>query len=233
VIKVWVGSVIAFAVMVCAVPSAGASVAPIVRPRLHAGMQGAEVAYVQRRLTALHYVPGQTGGWFEQPTVAAVWAFQKVNGLAPTGVVDRRTWRALARPRRPHRVVHSRARTRVEVDLTRRLVVAYDRGHVALISHASPGRGTRYCVDGQCARAVTPRGDVRVYKKLRYWHRSRLGLMYDAVYFHGGFSFHGSYDVPLRAASHGCVRLPMPVAARLFHLVKRGEPVFLRHPSHR
>lgn len=206
---------------------AGASVAP---PVLHAGMHGAEVAAVQRRLTALHYVPGGIDGWFEQPTVAAVWAFQKVNGLAPTGVIDGRTWRALARPRWPRPLVRGAARTRVEVDLTRRLVVAYEGGHVVLISHASPGRGTRYCVGGRCALAVTPRGDFHVFRTLRYWHRSRLGLMYDAVYFHGGFSFHGSYDVPLRAASHGCVRLPMPAAARLFGLVKMGEPVFLRRP---
>ena len=41
--------------------------------------------------------------------------------------------------------------------------------------------------------------------------------MYDPVFFIGtAFAIHGDTDVPLQPVSHGCVRIPMDIAA-FFH----------------
>ena len=44
-----------------------------------------------------------------------------------------------------------------------------------------------------------------------------------AIFFHGGFAIHGSYEISRlgRPASHGCVRLAPANAAVLFGLVER------------
>ncbi|HMK71415.1 MAG TPA: L,D-transpeptidase, partial [Xanthobacteraceae bacterium] len=43
-----------------------------------------------------------------------------------------------------------------------------------------------------------------------------------AIFFHGGFAIHGSYEISRigRPASHGCVRLNPAAAAILFDLVR-------------
>jgi lipoprotein-anchoring transpeptidase ErfK/SrfK len=44
-----------------------------------------------------------------------------------------------------------------------------------------------------------------------------------AIFFHGGFAIHGSYEIARLGgpASHGCVRLHPAAAAILFGLVRR------------
>jgi NAD(P)-dependent dehydrogenase (short-subunit alcohol dehydrogenase family) len=49
------------------------------------------------------------------------------------------------------------------------------------------------------------------------WVTVPLGEMYNPVFFIGTtFAIHGDTDFPLRPASHGCVRIPMDIAA-FFH----------------
>ena len=62
-------------------------------PKLRFGMTNPSVKLVQRYLG----VP-QTG-WFGPMTKTAVMAFQKANGIAPSGVVGSATWAALKRPK--------------------------------------------------------------------------------------------------------------------------------------
>jgi len=47
--------------------------------------------------------------------------------------------------------------------------------------------------------------------------------MLHAIFFHGGFAIHGSYDIARLGgpASHGCIRLHPSAAATLFGLVQR------------
>ena len=53
--------------------------------------------------------------------------------------------------------------------------------------------------------------------------------MYNSVFFIGtAFAIHGETDVPLEPVSHGCVRIPMDIAAFFHTLVKvPGEPVIV------
>ncbi|MFC6880298.1 MULTISPECIES: L,D-transpeptidase family protein [Actinomadura] len=198
------------------------------RPTLHYGAKGKSVKVVQTRLRALHYDPGAVDGRYGQDLRYAVWAFQKVNGLKPTGTIGTRTWRALGRPKAPVKLKSSPA-DRVEISKKRQLVVVYKGGRVRLITHTSTGSGRRYCHKGSCSVAKTPSGDFKVYRKINGWRHAPLGNLYKPIYFNGGIAMHGLSSVPLTPASHGCARIPMPHTANLlFKLVPLGMRVYVR-----
>jgi lipoprotein-anchoring transpeptidase ErfK/SrfK len=50
-------------------------------------------------------------------------------------------------------------------------------------------------------------------------------VLYYPAYFLRGFAIHGYPDVPTYPASHGCVRVPMWVASRLYELHPYGYTV--------
>ncbi|MCP2340129.1 L,D-transpeptidase family protein [Actinomadura rupiterrae] len=195
------------------------------KPRPH--RQKVDIRAVQLRLIALHYDPGPADGVYSGFTQDAVWAFEEVNGLPPTGKPDDRLVHALAHPKAPRRLTHDSSRAHVDVDIRHQILVVYKDGKVALISHVSTGSGQHYCKDGRCGFARTPRGDFRVTRRFPGWHRSRLGYMYRPLYFYSGFAIHGSLDVPREPASHGCVRIPMHTADLVPGLVRNGEPVHI------
>jgi lipoprotein-anchoring transpeptidase ErfK/SrfK len=62
------------------------------------------------------------------------------------------------------------------------------------------------------------------------WVQVPLGEMYNPVFFIGtAFAIHGETYVPLAPVSHGCVRIPMDIAAFFHKLVHvPGEPVIVR-----
>jgi lipoprotein-anchoring transpeptidase ErfK/SrfK len=49
--------------------------------------------------------------------------------------------------------------------------------------------------------------------------------MVDSNYFIGGYAIHGYPEVPTFAASHGCLRVPIPDAAPIFAWVRTGTAV--------
>ena len=49
--------------------------------------------------------------------------------------------------------------------------------------------------------------------------------MVDSNYFIRGYAIHGYYDVPTYAASHGCLRIPVPDAAAVFGWARYGYAV--------
>ena len=200
---------------------------------LRYGSRGRDVKELQRRLAALKYYPGAVSGLFGAYTLEAVWAFQEVQGIRVSGVVDAATARALRHPH-AYRARYARGgATRVEVNLRTRVLVVYRHHAVALISHISAGGG--YVFD-HGARAVTPRGHYRTTGFLRGWVRVPLGTMYNPVFFiKTAYAIHGepTYGpdgggVPLRPVSHGCVRIPYDIAQFFHRLVKaRGTPVYI------
>jgi lipoprotein-anchoring transpeptidase ErfK/SrfK len=49
--------------------------------------------------------------------------------------------------------------------------------------------------------------------------------MVDSNYFIRGYAIHGYPEVPVYAASHGCLRVPIPNAAAIFGWVQMGTAV--------
>jgi hypothetical protein len=103
----------------------------------------------------------------------------------------------------------------------------YQGGALLRILPVSTGSGKRYCVDGQCDVAVTPGGSYRVGYRILGPHKSRLGVLYNPLFFNGGIAIHGAPSVPAYPASHGCVRIPMADSLWFFNTVTRGTPVYV------
>ncbi len=196
---------------------------------LRYGMRGADVKRLQDRLAQLRYFPGPRDGHFGTATLEAVWAFQEVQRIPVTGQIGRRMdWR-LAHPSAPRPLIRKGPALRVEVNLRHEVLYVYHHHRIVLISHVSSGGGYYYCSAGSCSHAVTPAGNFRTLWRVHGWHASSLGLLYNPVFFDGGFAIHGDTEVPLRPVSHGCVRIPMDVAAIFPGLVPReGIPVYVR-----
>ena len=183
------------------------------------GMSGADVKSLQQRLSALKYYPGLTDGKFGGDTQAALWAFQEINGIHVSGVVDAATKRALVNPKTYKSPSYPGKRaTRVEVSQALEVLVLFQNNRIMLISHVSSGGGYFYnCGSGGCAQAVTPNGTYNTTVYMPGWVQVPLGEMYNPVFFISTvFAIHGDTYVPEGPASHGCVRVPMDVAA-FFH----------------
>jgi lipoprotein-anchoring transpeptidase ErfK/SrfK len=207
-------------------PAVSASPQPILRP----GMKSPAVRLLQRRLAALRYYPGRVDGRFGSDTLEAVWAFQETQGLHPRDAVSSEMQRALASPRPPKVLVPHGGRLRVEVNLKDQVLVLYRRNHVALVSHVSTAGGYYFCSPNGCGDAITPTGDFTTLSFMPGQVVVPLGEMYNPVFFIGTiFAIHGDPHVPLRPASHGCVRIPMDIAAFFHTLVPTpGTPVYIR-----
>jgi hypothetical protein len=195
------------------------------------GMSGQSVKSLQRRLAALKYYPGSIDGHFGTATLEAVWAFQEVQGLPGQDSVSAAMWRALAHPRAPKVLVPRGGSARIEINLRNETLVLYRGNKVELISHVSTGGGYYYCSPGGgCGYAITPAGNFKTLSFMPGWVTVPLGYMYNPVFFIGtAFAIHGDVPVPLQPVSHGCVRIPMDIAA-FFHTLIRvpGTPVYIR-----
>ena len=194
-------------------------------------MKGAAVKTLQRRLAALKYYPGSIDGHFGTNTLEAVWAFQEVQGLPGHDYVSAAMQRALANPRAPKVLDRKAGANRIEVNLASEVLVLYKANKIQLISHVSSGGGYYYCSPGGgCGYAVTPTGNFTTLSFLPGWVTVPLGEMYNPTFFIGrAYAIHGDTEVPLYPASHGCVRIPMDIAAFFHKLVKiPGEPVIIR-----
>jgi peptidoglycan hydrolase-like protein with peptidoglycan-binding domain len=196
---------------------------------LKEGMKGADVKAMQQRLAALKYYPGPIDGSFGNDTLEAVWAFQEVNRLSVDGIVGSATARALVYPRTFVSNDPRQNRTRIEVNLAMRVLVLYKNDQVALISHVSSGGGYRFCDSHGCSRAITPTGNYRTTVYMSGWVTVPLGEMYNPVFFISTvYAIHGDTDVPVNPVSHGCVRIPMDIAAFFHTLVTTpGTEVFV------
>jgi hypothetical protein len=195
------------------------------------GQHGLSVRQLQRRLAALKYYPGAIDGSFSTNTLEAVWAFQEVQGLPGEDFVSAAMQRALNHPRTPRVLDRAAGPNRIEVNLHSEVLVLYRNNQIQLISHVSSGGGYYYCSPGGgCGVAITPTGNFSTRVFLPGWVVVPLGEMYNPVFFIGtAFAIHGDTDVPLAPVSHGCVRIPMDIAAFFHTLVKiPGEPVIIR-----
>jgi hypothetical protein len=181
----------------------------VVLPALALGARGPSVLALERRLAELHYALRSVDSLYASDTFEAVLAFQKVLGLPRTGRVDLWLWRRLARAGVP-RAAHGG--DYIEVDKTRQVLFEVRGGEVTRVVHVSTG-----------ATGNTPLGSWTVYRKVGGWD----WVLWYPMYFKGGFAIHGYPSVPAYPASHGCVRIPMWIASRLFTTHGYGTTVFV------
>ena len=171
------------------------------------GEAGPEVTAVQRRLSDLGYWVGPgLSGTFDNNTIQAVYAFQKVEGLPTTGKADPATRQRLAGAARPKPA--SPAGDLVEIDKGRQIMMVVRGGQAQHVFNISSGTEKTYTYKGSKHVANTPDGRFAVIREFDGYRESHLGRLYRPKYFHPrGIAFHGSAFVPPYPASHGCVRL--------------------------
>ncbi|MFC6705550.1 L,D-transpeptidase family protein [Flexivirga alba] len=198
------GVVAAGALGVIGVATAGTAEAAT-RATIKYGSKGSNVTYLQQRLNYVGYWCGTADGAFGAQTQQAVFALQKVWGLARDGVVGPMTWAKVASNTRLS--PRYGAGYRIEVDKTRQLALVVWGSTVRYTLNTSTGANKPFYAWGRWYDGRTPSGKFSVYSHVNGWQTGALGSMYKPYYFNGGIALHGSTSIPAYNASHGCCRL--------------------------
>jgi hypothetical protein len=179
---------------------------------LSGGAQGFSVRVLQSELNALHYVV-PLSGVFDEGTGHAVIAYRKIAGLERVPSTNARVFELLGRGAGNFQVRYRRDGRHVEADLTRQVLAEIEPGgHVRSIYTMSSGKPS----------TPTVIGHFFVYSKTPGINSHG---MVDSNYFIRGYAVHGYAEVPTFAASHGCLRVPIPDAASIYGWVQTGTPV--------
>jgi len=172
---------------------------------------GASIRALQRRLLRLGYVTGSKGS-FDARTARAVLAFRKVTGMARTTSASIDVMRAIAKGKGRFVIKFRKHGRHIEADLSRQVIALIAGGRVARIYPVSSGKPS----------TPTVLGSYKVYSKTP---GTNAKGMVDSAYFFRGYATHGYFPVPTFAASHGCLRVPIPDARNLFNWITIGTPV--------
>jgi hypothetical protein len=182
----------------------------VFQPRLAVGSRGPGVLALNEALHNLHIALAAVDSSYGLDTRDAVVAFQKLHGLPRTGAVDARFWRMLSASATP------RARypgDHIEVSKPLQVLFVVRGGKVVLVTHVSTG-----------ATGNTPVGRWHVYSKVPGWLSDG---MFDSSFFLRGFAIHGYPSVPFYPGSHGCVRVPVWLAPRIYAYDPPGSTIFI------
>jgi hypothetical protein len=168
----------------------------------------AEIRQAESRLADMGYGPGRVDGVIDDDTHRALVVFQKWEGRAITGQLNRKEFDAIVNASAPE--PRDSGYRHVEVDLDRQvLLLTDDAGAITRLLPVSTGSNKQYNEKGLRGLAYTPTGRFRIYAKIAGWRKSPLGLLYYPNYFSDGLAIHGNPSVPQLPESHGCVRIPM------------------------
>lgn len=166
---------------------------------------------------------------YDTVTMQAVYAFQKANGRARTGVMTAADWRALARSGRP--APRSTGPGFVaEVDKARQIIILERDGQTQWVINTSTGTEQPYVFGGVTYIAHTPTGRFTVSSQVDGLQTGRLGSLWRPKYFTSdGVAFHGSPSIPPYPASHGCVRMTNAAIDFIWaqNLIPLGTQVFV------
>jgi lipoprotein-anchoring transpeptidase ErfK/SrfK len=199
-----------------ATPELGAARGPkvvvgVVEARAAAGMSGPLVRLLQRGLAKLRYAVPRNGS-FDAATGRAVMAFRKVNRMSRRYDADRRVIEKVLAGRGAFKPRHPDAGRHVEADISRQVLALIEGGKVVATYHTSTG----------APATPTIIGSFRVYLKTP--GTNAKGMVH-SNYFIRGYAIHGYVDVPAFNASHGCLRVPIPDAWRIFRWLRIGDRV--------
>ena len=183
-----------------------------VNANLGPGASGMSVRLLQSELDVLHYAT-PLSGVFDEGTGRALVAYRKMTGLERVPYAGRRVFELLARGAGAFRVRYAHDGRHIEGDLTRQVLVEIEPGgRVRSIYTMSSGKPSTPTVIGR----------FRVYSKEP---GTNSHGMVDSSYFIRGYAIHGYAEVPTYAASHGCLRIPVPDASAVYGWVRVGYPV--------
>lgn len=191
-----------------------------------AEMRMAKLQEAELILSSLGYWITKVDGKSDDSTRQGIIAFQKVEGLKRTGVLNDDVLRSLRLASRPA-PKHTGA-AHVEIDISRQVIfLVNEEGVVTSVLATSTGNGERYFSEGKWQTAYTPRGTFKIQRQIKGVRKAALGTIYNPSYFNGGIAIHGSNSIPVKAASHGCARIPRFADKQFVEMVKVGMPVYV------
>ena len=233
-LKIWINRILPVAlILTFGIASSGSSRARGHRPLRRAAQELStqEKLEAEQRLWNLGYWAGPVDGKFDSDSRHALIAFQKVERRVRTGKLTLDELNALRPATRPQ-PRHGRY-PHAEIDLERQVLFIVDEsGEVMRILPVSTGNRQLYMDHSQIHRARTPTGTFKVQRKIKGWRLSSLGLMYYPNYIFNGIAIHGSFSIPTKPASHGCIRVPLFAAKELSSLLPIGIDVLIYYGSH-
>ena len=176
------------------------------------GARNQSVRLLQAELDALHYAVPLTGV-FDEGTGQALVAFRKMTGLERIPYAGSQVFARLARGEGGFHVRYVHDGRHVEANLTKQV-----------LAEIEPGGRVRRIYTTSSGKPSTPTviGRFRVYEKTPGVNSEG---MVDSNYFIRGYAIHGYAEVPTYAASHGCLRVPIPDAPSIYAWVREGTPV--------
>lgn len=183
----------------------------VLPPHASPGSKGLAVRVLQTKLKALGYVIGQKGV-YDGRTARAVLTFRKVTGMARTMNATKDVFRKLAKGAGHYPVRFPKQGKHVEADLSLQVMALIRGSKVERIYPISSGKPS----------TPTVLGSFKVYSKTP--GTNAKGMVYTS-YFHGGYGIHGYAEVPTFAASHGCLRTPVPDAISIYNWISYGDTV--------
>lgn len=190
----------------------------VASPNLYPGASGTSVRLLQSELNALHFVV-PLNGVFDEATGRAVIAFRKMTGLPRVAYTNAAVFRRIQEGGGSFHVRYPGDGRHVEGDLTRQVLAEIEPGgRVHALYTMSSGKPSTPTVIGRFS----------VYSKTPGTNSEG---MVDSNYFIRGYAIHGYAEVPTYAASHGCLRVPIPNAASIYEWVHMGTPVDVYNES--
>jgi L,D-transpeptidase-like protein len=165
-------------------------------------------------LVAEGYYIGHMSAHYGLGSRLATLAFRKVNNMGRNYSYQPVIFRKLLMGRggfqpRYHSGHH------VEVDISRQVMALVDGDKVAATFHVSTGKPS----------TPTVRGTYHFYSKTPGYNSHG---MYYSVYFIRGYATHGYNPVPMHeAASHGCVRNPIPFSVYIYNWIHLGDAIHI------
>ena len=170
--------------------------------------------YNQSLVDEGYYTGGHVSGKYNHGSQLATLAFRKVNNMARNYQYKPVIFEKLLQDKggfqpRYHSGHH------VEVDISRQVMALVNGDDVVATFHVSTGKPS----------TPTVRGTYHFYRKDPGYNSEG---MYFSVYFIRGYATHGYNPVPMHeAASHGCVRNPIPFSQYIYNWINLGDAIHI------
>ena len=180
-----------------------------------AGARGLKVLLLQRGLLRLGFATPVTG-YFDGLTANAVNVFRKTNEMGRDGYATTSVYAMVLRGQGAFKLRYPTSGNHgkhVEFDWSRQVLVLADHGKPYRAYHVSSGKPS----------TPTVFGSFHFYRQEP--GTNSHGMVYSS-YFIGGYAIHGYASVPNYAASHGCLRVPIPNAVSIYNWIDIGDPIY-------
>ena len=181
---------------------------------LDPGDSGPAVGLFNELLRKQHYYDTDKHSYGSH-TERAVLAFRKVNGMARNFQATPGIFKALAEGKGGFQIKYPGEGKHVEVDISHQVMALADDGEAKYVFHVSTG----------AAATPSDQGVFTFYRKDPGYNSEG---MYFSVYFIRGYATNGYNPVPMHeAASHGCVRNPIPFSTYIYNWIHLGDAIHI------